>query len=59
MTLSPAIDVAILKRVCDAYAELCMRSSDCEVYDVCAALPNGGLPLIRDKLLVEYPTETG
>jgi len=36
-----------------------MRSTCDKAYDVCTALPNAGLPLIRDKLLVEYPTETG
>lgn len=61
MTLSPAIDVAILKRLCDAYLELCARSSsDCDlklVGRVADGLPNGGAPLVRDNLLVEYPTQ--
>ena len=61
VTLSPAIDVAILSRVCDAYLELCARSpNECDtalVHRVADGLPIGGAPLVRDNLLVEYPTQ--
>ena len=59
VTLSPAIDVAILKRVCDAYRILHEVNLQTKLTIVCTALPNHAYPWCVEMLLVEYPTETG
>ena len=63
VALMPAIDVAVLYRVCDAYLELCDRAKGCAHREAARrltdGLPNKGRPLVRDGRIDEYPATPG